>query len=66
MDITSLIPIAGDGPNRALVDSLSRVNSLILSMQQRDFHRALGQEGETEIICFYETLQSPTAQKVWP
>lgn len=63
MDISSLIPMVGDGPNRSLVDSLDRVNSQILTVQQRDFQTALGGEGKSEIICFYETLKSPTAQK---
>jgi len=63
MDISSLIPMVGDGPNRFLVESISRVNSQILSIQQREFHNALGQEGDAEVVCFYETLESPTAQE---
>ncbi|KAK4446083.1 hypothetical protein QBC34DRAFT_486914 [Podospora aff. communis PSN243] len=62
MDISSLIPMVGDGPNRFLVESTSRINSQILSIQQREFHDALGKEGDSEIVCFYETLESPTAQ----
>ncbi|PHH75427.1 hypothetical protein CDD80_2380 [Ophiocordyceps camponoti-rufipedis] len=61
MDISSLIPMVGDGPNRFLVESLNRINSQILSMQQRDFHKSLG--SESEIVCFYETRQSPTASQ---
>ncbi len=64
MDISSLIPMVGDGPNRFLVESISRINSQILSTQQREFHTALGKEGSSEIVCFYETLESRTAQ-VW-
>lgn len=64
MDISSLIPMVGDGPNVFLVQSIGRINSQILSIQQRDFHTALGAEGESEIVCFYETMQSPTAEKV--
>ncbi|KAL6404711.1 hypothetical protein AUP68_11539 [Ilyonectria robusta] len=63
MDISSLIPMVGDSPNRFLVESLSRINSQILSTQHREFHTALGRQGNSEVICFYETIQSPTAQK---
>ncbi|KAF6842214.1 kinesin light chain [Colletotrichum musicola] len=63
MDISSLIPMVGDGTNRELISSISQLNSQVLSMQQRDFRKALGPEGNTEIFCFYETEQSPTAQK---
>ncbi|KAM4062561.1 tetratricopeptide repeat domain-containing protein [Hirsutella rhossiliensis] len=63
MDISFLIPMVGDGPNRFLVESISRINSQILSIQQRDFHKALRAEGESEIVCFYETMQSPTAKQ---
>ena len=62
MDISSLIPMVGDGPNRFLIESLSRINSQILCIQQREFHTALGKEGSSEIVCFYETLRSPTAE----
>ncbi|KAL6819172.1 hypothetical protein V8C40DRAFT_252626 [Trichoderma camerunense] len=62
MDISSLIPMVGDGPNRFLVESISRINSQIISIQQRDFHHALGKKGDSEVFCFYETLESPTAQ----
>ncbi|KEY71346.1 hypothetical protein S7711_10245, partial [Stachybotrys chartarum IBT 7711] len=63
MDITSLIPMVGDGPNRFLLESLSRINSQILSIQQREFELALGGQGDSEIVCFYETEESPTAQQ---
>ncbi|KAK0720516.1 hypothetical protein B0H67DRAFT_552679 [Lasiosphaeris hirsuta] len=61
MDTSSLIPMVGDGPNRPLVNSLSRINSEILSIQQQEFHTALGNEGNSEIVYFYETVESPTA-----
>ena len=64
MDISSLIPMAGDGPNRFLLESIGRVNSQVLSAQQREFQTALGGEGDSEVFCFYETLMSPTAQQV--
>ncbi|KAL7939468.1 Alpha/Beta hydrolase protein [Trichoderma chlorosporum] len=63
MDISSLIPMAGDGPNRFLLESLSNSNSQILDTQHRDFRNALGDKGASEVFCFYETLQSPTAQQ---
>ncbi|KAL7913986.1 hypothetical protein GGI35DRAFT_475827 [Trichoderma velutinum] len=63
MDISSLIPMVGDGPNRFLIESISRINSQIISIQQRDFHYALGKKGDSEVFCFYETLESPTAQR---
>lgn len=64
MDISSLIPMAGDGPNRFLIESLSNNNSQPLTIQHREFHKVLGGEGESEVFCFYETLKSPTAQQV--
>ncbi|KAM0255602.1 hypothetical protein ACHAQJ_005606 [Trichoderma viride] len=62
MDVASLIPMAGDGPNRPLVESIG-VSSSVLDRLQQDFLPALGGQGETEIICFYETEQSPAAQQ---
>ncbi|KFA66966.1 hypothetical protein S40285_09524, partial [Stachybotrys chlorohalonatus IBT 40285] len=63
MDITSLIPVAGDGPNRFLLESISNKNPQVLRTQQREFHEVLGHEGEAEVICFYETCLSSTAEK---
>ncbi|RYP55588.1 hypothetical protein DL771_012342 [Monosporascus sp. 5C6A] len=62
MDISSLIPMVGDGPNRFLIESISQINSQILPIQRREFHTALGDKGRSEIVCFYETMKSPTAQ----
>jgi hypothetical protein len=64
MDISSLIPMVGDRPNRFLVESIGHINSQILTIQQREFSTALGDRGCSEVFCFYETLKSPTAQKV--
>ncbi|KAL7795561.1 ankyrin repeat-containing domain protein [Trichoderma afarasin] len=61
MDIRSLIPMAGDRPNRFLLESIGYDNSQILSIQKREFAEALGGRGEFEIISFYETRLSPTA-----
>jgi len=64
MAIGSLIPMAGDGPNRSLLESIGDTSSPILSDQRRNFNEALGSKGESEIVCFYETLKSPTAIQV--
>jgi hypothetical protein len=66
MDITALIPMAGDGPNRFLIESINFHNSQILDILHRDFQIALGKQGESEIVCFYETEKSPTAKQVCP
>ncbi|KAL7934394.1 ankyrin repeat-containing domain protein [Trichoderma chlorosporum] len=63
MDIRSLIPMAGDGPNRFLLESIGSTNSQILSIQHRDFSQALVGQGQSEIVSFYETRLSPTAVK---
>ena len=47
-----------------MIESLSRMNSQILDKQRRDFHGALGKEGDAEVFCFYETLPSPTPRQV--
>ncbi|KAL7785260.1 hypothetical protein V8C37DRAFT_419985 [Trichoderma ceciliae] len=61
IDIRSLISMVGDGPNRFLLESIGPFSSQILSIQQREFPDALGGQGESEIVCFYETRKSPTA-----
>ncbi|KAK3378980.1 hypothetical protein B0T24DRAFT_610459 [Lasiosphaeria ovina] len=55
--------MVGDGPNRSLLESIGDTSSPILSIQRRNFNKALGSEGESEIVCFYETLKSPTAMQ---
>jgi len=65
MDVTTLIPMVGDGPNRFLIDSIRHTNSQILNIQQQEFHSALGHNSGSEIFCFFETLKSPTAIQVW-
>lgn len=64
MDISSIVPMVTDAPNQYLVDSLSHINSQILGQLRREFHHVLGDKGNSEIICFYETKESPTAKKV--
>ena len=61
MDNSALVAMVGDGPNRPLVDTIGRINSQILRIQQREFPAVLGGEGDSEIVCFYETVESPTA-----
>ncbi|KAI5460666.1 hypothetical protein BGZ63DRAFT_488681 [Mariannaea sp. PMI_226] len=63
MDISSLLPMVGDGPNRLLIESIGHINSQILTIQQREFHKALGDRDRSEVFCFYETLKSPTARQ---
>lgn len=64
MDIQSLISIVGNGPNRFLLESIGSYGSQILGIYNRDFPHSLGGQGESKIICFYETLLSPTATLV--
>jgi hypothetical protein len=64
MDISSLIPIVKGRANQSLVDSISNVNSPLLTHQRDDFPEALGGEGESKVVCFYETKKSPTAKQV--
>ncbi|OHE90838.1 hypothetical protein CORC01_13860 [Colletotrichum orchidophilum] len=63
MEIGSLIPMVGDGPNLPLLQSLDRIKSQIPSVGESDLPTALGGKGDSEIVYFYETLMSPTAQK---
>ena len=62
MDIKSLIPMASDQPNQALLHSLG-TESQVLRDLGREFPKAFN-FGDSEIICFYETRESPTAIKV--
>ncbi|KAK4441902.1 hypothetical protein QBC34DRAFT_42923 [Podospora aff. communis PSN243] len=60
--LESLIPMVTDQPNRAMVESLSRINSDFLSRQEVRFDAML-KEVALEMFCFYETELSPTAAK---
>lgn len=64
MDMKELIAMSELGPNLGLLTSLSSENSMILDMQKEYFHPALGEKGEREVLCFYETGLSRTAIKV--
>ncbi|KAG7009638.1 hypothetical protein G7Y79_00002g007530 [Physcia stellaris] len=61
MNIESIIPMVGDQPNRALVESLSKVSETLIT-QQAAFVQVFPLNG-SELICFYETRQSPTAER---
>jgi protein SERAC1 len=62
MDISSLIPMVKDQPNRHFLESLGRESDL-LRKQSRAFPKAFPFK-DSIIYCFYETLGSPTAIKV--
>ncbi|KEY73844.1 hypothetical protein S7711_10154 [Stachybotrys chartarum IBT 7711] len=36
---------------------------MVTDSPNRDLHHALGEKNDSEVICFYETKESPTAQK---
>jgi hypothetical protein len=62
MDIKSLVPMVQDQPNHTLLYSLG-TESQILRNQCRQFPIAFDKR-DSEIICFYETVMSPTAIQV--
>jgi|ERR1700722_7794114 len=60
MSIESLVPVVRDQPNRYFLESLSK-ESGILRDQARYFQKAFPFR-DSQIISYYETLQSPTAR----
>ena len=62
MDISSLVPMVGDQPNRYFLESLGK-ESEILPEQRTKFPKAFDFK-DSEIISFFETQMSPTAVKV--
>jgi protein SERAC1 len=62
MSIESLVPMVENQPNRFFLESLSKVTDG-LRAQRQNFRQAFPFK-ESRIISFYETKQSPTAQKV--
>ncbi|TPX18479.1 uncharacterized protein E0L32_011592 [Thyridium curvatum] len=60
MDIESLTPITGNGPNRALLESLNRINPKELASRNQDFTSML-REHSFKVYCFFETSMSHTA-----
>jgi hypothetical protein len=66
MDITSLVPMVENGRNRFLLESMGNISSQVLTIQQREFPHALGTEDKSEVVCFFETRESPTVVEVCP
>lgn len=65
MNVESIRAMAGNNPNRALIDSLSGENSYFLTQQVYSFNRLLDDTApKISIVYLYETVMSPTAQKV--
>lgn len=62
MDITSLIPMAGEQPNRPLLESICKGSSL-LQTQSEQFETAFPFR-DSSIISLHETMLSPTAVRV--
>ncbi|KAL0256742.1 hypothetical protein SLS55_009139 [Diplodia seriata] len=60
MAIKSLVPMVGDGPNRALVESLGP-NSHVLRTQSQAFLEILDSAVAFHVVNFYETKMSRTA-----
>jgi hypothetical protein len=56
--------MAGEGPNRTLIESIGNDSSQNLGILHREFHNSLEVKSESEIFCFFETLLSPTAIQV--
>lgn len=65
MKVGSIRAMAGNNPNLPLIDSISGENSHFLTQQLPKFAKLLDHvNSKIETIYFYETLVSPTAQKV--
>lgn len=63
MDVDPLIKMTEDQPNRFLVESMSRINSMVWNKQSQEFRRVLAKT-QLQVLCFYETNFSPTPAKV--
>jgi hypothetical protein len=62
IDVESLVAMVEDQPNQALLHSLGK-GSQLLRNQSREFPKAFHYR-DSAIFCLYETMTSPTAQKV--
>ena len=62
MDISHLLPMVESQLNEDLIRSLD-TESVFLRKQSREFPKAFNCY-DSEVVCFYETLKSPTAVKV--
>ncbi|RFN45021.1 hypothetical protein FIE12Z_10749 [Fusarium flagelliforme] len=60
--VECLVPLINDAPNRALLESLGK-NSPLLCRLEREFRSAIGTR-RRQIVSFYETERSLTAQQV--
>lgn len=63
IDVESLVAMVKDQPNQALLHSLGK-GSQLLRNQSREFPKAFCYQ-DSAIFCLYETMTSPTAQKVY-
>ena len=62
MDISSLVPMVGDQPNRYFLESLGKESEILLE-QRTKFPKAFDFK-DSKIISFFETQKSSTAEKV--
>jgi protein SERAC1 len=62
MDISSLVPVVGDQPNRYFLESLGPESDLL--QEQRATFPKVFDFRDSEIISFFETKLSPTALEV--
>lgn len=62
MDISSLVPMVGNQPNRQFLKSLDK-GSAILEEQRVKFPEYFDFK-DSEIISLFETKESPTAERV--
>lgn len=60
--VECLVPMIRDSPNRALLESLGK-NSPLLCRLQREFTGVIGTKCR-QVVSFYETERSSTAQQV--
>jgi hypothetical protein len=63
IDVESLVAMVKDQPNQAFLHSLGK-GSQLLRNQSREFPKAFYYR-DSAIFCLYETMASPTAQKVY-
>jgi protein SERAC1 len=62
MDISSLVPMVGNQPNRQFLDSLDKESAIL--QEQRARFPGVFDFKDSEIISFFETQKSPTAKRV--
>lgn len=63
MDIESLLPMVGKGPNLGMLTGICHHSSHVLDTQRRLFGPALTKM-KSEVFCCYETKESATAEQV--